>query len=59
MGKRRRLAALLAAAISLVAVAAPASAHHSYAMYDATKTLHAMATIKEFTGERRIHRSPW
>lgn len=32
----------------MIAAAGPATAHHSYALYDMTKTLHSKATIKEF-----------
>jgi hypothetical protein len=32
----------------LMAIAAPASAHHSFAGYDMSKTSNAQATIKEF-----------
>ena len=39
---------LLTSGLLLLAIAAPASAHHSPAGYDMTKTLTAPATIKEF-----------
>ncbi len=37
---------LVAAALSLVAI--PAYAHHSYAMFDATKTVALTGTVKQF-----------
>jgi hypothetical protein len=40
-----RKAALLAAAFCVIS---PASAHHSYAMFDATKLVTVDATVKEF-----------
>jgi hypothetical protein len=39
---------ILAAAMALAAVSAPASAHHSFAMFDNQKTLTLEGTIKEF-----------
>lgn len=47
MSKTQLLAGALLASLMLVA-AGPASAHHSYALYDMTKTLSAKATVKEF-----------
>jgi hypothetical protein len=39
---------LAAAPVAILAVASPALAHHSFAMFDADKTLSATATVKEF-----------
>lgn len=47
MSKTQLLAGALLASLMLAA-AGPASAHHSYALYDMTKTLSAKATVKEF-----------
>jgi hypothetical protein len=41
-----RLASL--AALTVAAFAAPALAHHSFAMYDADKTITLQGTVKEF-----------
>ena len=35
-------------AVALVALTAPAFAHHSFAMFDATKTVTLQGTVKEF-----------
>ena len=35
-------------AVAVVALSAPASAHHSFAMFDATKTVTLNGTVKEF-----------
>jgi hypothetical protein len=40
--------ALSVATVAVAAVAAPAFAHHSFAMFDATKTLTMKGTVKEF-----------
>jgi hypothetical protein len=40
--------ALSVATVVVAAVAAPAFAHHSFAMFDATKTLTMKGTVKEF-----------
>jgi hypothetical protein len=40
--------ALSLATVAVAALAAPAFAHHSFAMFDATKTLTMKGTVKEF-----------
>jgi hypothetical protein len=42
------LRALSLATIAVVAFAAPAFAHHSFAMFDATKSVTLQGTVKEF-----------
>lgn len=39
---------LALAGLTVLAVAGPAAAHHSFAMYDATKTVTVTGTVKEF-----------
>jgi hypothetical protein len=46
--KRSLLTALAAAAAAAAAVAPPAFAHHSFALYDRTKTLTLTGTVKTF-----------
>ncbi len=46
--RRPRGAALALAVAGLLAGAAPASAHHSFAMYDSAKLLTLNCTVKEF-----------
>ena len=41
-------ALLTAGALAILAAAAPASAHHSYAMFDRTKTTSLVGTIRNF-----------
>ena len=41
-------AAALGLSLGLLAVAAPASAHHSFAMFDFSKTVTLKGTVKEF-----------
>lgn len=45
------LAAACAGAASLLALAGPASAHHSFAMYDQTKTLTFTGVTTQFIGQ--------
>jgi hypothetical protein len=40
--------ALCLSAVATLAVAAPAAAHHSFAMFDADKTVSITGTVKEF-----------
>lgn len=47
MGKKSFFGRLITTSL-LLAVAVSTSAHHSYAMYDMTKTLSTKATVKEF-----------
>jgi hypothetical protein len=44
----RHIAAALAAVGSLAAVAAPAQAHHSFAMFEGQKTVTLDGTVKQF-----------
>lgn len=44
----RRIASTLLAAAALGAIAAPAFAHHSFAMYDRTKVLTLSGTVKDW-----------
>jgi hypothetical protein len=46
--KRIKVSILAAGAIALVGVAAPASAHHSHAMFDPSKKMTLVGTVKEF-----------
>jgi hypothetical protein len=47
--RSRRLFPLVAlVAAAMLGITGTVFGHHSYAMYDETKTLHAFATIKEF-----------
>ncbi len=39
---------LIAAAVAVLGVAAPAFAHHSFAMFDSSKTMTLVGTVKEF-----------
>ncbi|MGA3158606.1 MAG: DUF6152 family protein [Steroidobacteraceae bacterium] len=48
MPKKYLLGWALPVAMALLVAESGAWAHHSFAMYDETKTLHAQATIKEF-----------
>ncbi len=40
--------ALVLSAVAALALAVPASAHHSFAMFDAEKTVSVTGTVKEF-----------
>ncbi len=51
ISKRMAFSALMlsvALAVAVIALAPPALAHHSFAMFDANKTLSTTATVKEF-----------
>jgi hypothetical protein len=43
-----RVTSLCLAAVSLALFAAPAAGHHSFAMFDATKTVELTGVVKEF-----------
>jgi hypothetical protein len=45
---KKRAAMILAAAASVAGAALPAAAHHSFAIYDRTKTLTIKGTVKTF-----------
>ena len=48
MRNRRLFSLVVPLAVAMLGITGTASGHHSYAMYDETKMLHAEATITEF-----------